>query len=203
MPARARRQDRAREAVAAARNPAAMMLRTARLVLRAPQDADARALCAYHACNAERFAPWETPQPTDVTGQRAWIAEQRAQGAPDRPVTLLAFAGEAAELAGVVGLSGFTASPAGAMVHYTVDGAYEGRGYASEAVRAVLDYAFDALGLDEVSAYYHPGNARSGRMLERLGFRIMSVTPAIPGFEHLMKPQVWARLARADRAAAG
>ncbi len=87
------------------------------------------------------------------------------------------------------------------MVHYTVDGAYEGRGYAGEAVRAVLDYAFDRLELDEVSAYYHPDNARSGRLLERLGFRVVSVTPAIPGFEHVMKPQAWAVLRRAARAA--
>lgn len=180
-----------------------MMLTTARLRLRGPQDGDAEALCAYHARNAERFAPWEPPQSADVADHRAWIAAQRAQDGPDRPISFLAFANDGAELVGVVGLSGFTTAPAGAMVHYTVDGAYEGRGYASEAVRAVLDHAFEAFELAQVSAYYHPDNARSGRLLERLGFRVMAITPAIPGFEHVMKPQVWAALARAERAAAG
>ncbi len=182
------------------------ILTTARLRLRGPEDGDAEPLCAYYARNAERFAPWEPPQPTDVAGQRAWIAAQRAQAGPDRPTTFLAFpaaGAERAEPAALVGLSGFTAAPASAMVHYTVDGAYEGRGYASEAVRAVLDYAFEAFALAEVSAYYHPANARSARLLERLGFRVVSVTPAVPGFEHLMKPQVWAALARARRGAAG
>lgn len=180
-----------------------MTLTTARLVLRAPEDADADALCAYHARNRERFAPWEPPQATDLAGQRAWIADVRAQSSLDRPTSLLAFAREGMPLIGVVGLSGFTAVPATAMVHYTVDGAYEGRGYASEAVRAVLEYAFTVLGRDAVSAYYHPDNVRSGRLLERLGFRIVSVTPALAGFEHLMRPQAWAVLDRAARAAAG
>ncbi|MEA2663088.1 MAG: hypothetical protein QOI11_32 [Candidatus Eremiobacteraeota bacterium] len=177
------------------------MLTTARLRLRGPADGDAEALCAYHARNAGRFAPWEPPQSPDVADHRAWIAAQRARDGPDRPTTFLAFANEGADLAAVVGLSGFTTSPATAMVHYTVDGAYEGRGYAGEAVRAVLDYAFGAFGLDEISAYYHPDNARSGRLLERLGFRVMATTPAIPGFEHVLKPQVWAALARAERGA--
>ena len=85
------------------------------------------------------------------------------------------------------------------MVHYSVDGGYEGRGYAAEALAAVLAYAFDVLALDEISAYYHPDNARSGRLLQRLGFRVVAITPVPAGFEHLMKPQVWAALARADR----
>ena len=174
------------------------MLTTARLCLRGPEEGDAAALGAYHARNAERFAPWEPAQPTDAAGQRAWIAEQRALGGS---TTFLAFAREGAELAGVVGLSGFAASPPSAMVHYAVDGAYEGRGYASEAVRAVLDFAFDALALDAISAYYHPANARSARLLERLGFHVVSVTPAVPGFEHLMKPQAWAVLERPARGA--
>jgi RimJ/RimL family protein N-acetyltransferase len=179
-----------------------MMLTTARLRLREPGATDAEALCAYHARNAARFAPWEPPLPTDVPGQSAWIAEQCAQRPLGGAATFLAFANDGAELVGIVGLSGFGTSPASAMVHYTVDGPYEGRGYASEAVRAVLDHAFGALALDEVSAYYHPGNARSGRLLERLGFRIVSVTPVVAGFEHLMKPQAWAMLTRAQHAAA-
>ncbi len=178
------------------------ILTTARLRLRGPADGDAEALCAYHARNAERFAPWEPPRPADVAVHRAWIAEQRAQNGPDRPASFLAFANEGAELAAIVGLSGFTTAPASAMVHYTVDGAFEGRGYASEAVRAVVDYAFAAFELAELSAYYHPDNARSGRLLERLGFRVMAITPTVPGLEHLMKPQVWAALARAERGAA-
>src|SRR5579863_1507201 len=46
---------------------------------------------------------------------------------------------------------------------------YWGRGYATEAARAALDYGFDRLGLDEIVAYTAPTNLRSRRVMQRLG----------------------------------
>lgn len=46
-----------------------------------------------------------------------------------------------------------------------------GRGYATEAARAVVEYAFDALEVPALFAGHHPENRSSGRILERLGFR--------------------------------
>jgi RimJ/RimL family protein N-acetyltransferase len=48
--------------------------------------------------------------------------------------------------------------------------AYWNQGFASEAVRPVLDYAFDTLELDRVVAFVHTANNHSVRLLERLGF---------------------------------
>ena len=44
-----------------------------------------------------------------------------------------------------------------------------GRGYATEAARAALDYGFDTLGLVEIVAITVPANLRSRRVMERLG----------------------------------
>ena len=44
-----------------------------------------------------------------------------------------------------------------------------GRGLATEAAAAVIAYAFDTLGVDEVVAYTSPGNAASLRVMEKLG----------------------------------
>jgi ribosomal-protein-alanine N-acetyltransferase len=44
-----------------------------------------------------------------------------------------------------------------------------GRGYATEAARAILDYAFERLGMDEVVALTTVMNVRSRRVMERLG----------------------------------
>lgn len=44
-----------------------------------------------------------------------------------------------------------------------------GRGYATEAARAALAFAFDQLGLDEVVSFTVPENARSRRVMEKLG----------------------------------
>ena len=45
-----------------------------------------------------------------------------------------------------------------------------GRGYANEAVVALLDWGFAQLGLNRVEADIDPRNASSARVLERLGF---------------------------------
>ncbi len=46
-----------------------------------------------------------------------------------------------------------------------------GHGYATLAARQVCDYAWETLGLPELVAVIWPGNERSGRVLEKLGFQ--------------------------------
>jgi ribosomal-protein-alanine N-acetyltransferase len=46
-----------------------------------------------------------------------------------------------------------------------------GRGYASEAAHAALAFGFGRLGLGEVVSFTVPGNARSRRVMERIGMR--------------------------------
>lgn len=46
-----------------------------------------------------------------------------------------------------------------------------GRGVATEAARAVLDYGFRVLELDPIVAVAHPDNAASQRVLEKIGLR--------------------------------
>jgi RimJ/RimL family protein N-acetyltransferase len=46
---------------------------------------------------------------------------------------------------------------------------YWGFGYATEGARAVLDFAFDVLGLEEVVSFTAPANLRSRRVMERIG----------------------------------
>lgn len=58
-----------------------------------------------------------------------------------------------------------------AEVGFMLGRAHWGRGFAQEAVRAVLRFAFDRMDLHRVEADTHPDNAASLRLLERLGFR--------------------------------
>jgi RimJ/RimL family protein N-acetyltransferase len=46
-----------------------------------------------------------------------------------------------------------------------------GRGYATEAARAALAFAFDELGLPEIVSFTSVGNEPSRRVMERLGMR--------------------------------
>jgi [ribosomal protein S5]-alanine N-acetyltransferase len=49
--------------------------------------------------------------------------------------------------------------------------AYGGRGLMREALDAALGYAFGPMHLHRAEAYVETGNAASGKLLERLGFR--------------------------------
>jgi RimJ/RimL family protein N-acetyltransferase len=49
--------------------------------------------------------------------------------------------------------------------------AHWGKGYATEAARAALDYGFGTLALDEIVAFLLPANRRSAAVCERLGMR--------------------------------
>jgi len=54
---------------------------------------------------------------------------------------------------------------------YALDPACWGQGYATEAARAVLAYAFDVVGLESVIASTNPANTPSWRVLEKLGMQ--------------------------------
>lgn len=61
-------------------------------------------------------------------------------------------------------------NPGVRMLGYWLDEAYWGKGYMTEAVRAVLDYGFRELRLSLVAASCYPHNKRSQQVLERNGF---------------------------------
>ena len=73
---------------------------------------------------------------------------------------------------GFVGLSTVSfrlPSPPAVEVGWRVAPAHWGHGYAPEGARAVLDLAFQRLGLPEVVSFTVPANVRSRRVMEKLG----------------------------------
>jgi RimJ/RimL family protein N-acetyltransferase len=54
---------------------------------------------------------------------------------------------------------------------YIFDPAYNGRGYATEAVTAMMAYAFDRLGMRRLTAGCFADNLASVRILEKVGMR--------------------------------
>ncbi len=62
---------------------------------------------------------------------------------------------------------------------------YWGRGLATEGARAAAGYAFEELGLDGLVSFTAPGNARSRRVMEKLGM----THDAREDFEHPGLPE--------------
>jgi ribosomal-protein-alanine N-acetyltransferase len=77
----------------------------------------------------------------------------------------------------VIGWIGFGESsryPTGSGEHgvgYMFTRAHWGQGYAAEALRAVIDYSFGALGAQRVSAWCWAENRASARVMEKVGMR--------------------------------
>jgi RimJ/RimL family protein N-acetyltransferase len=146
---------------------------TERLVLRRSAPDDAEAIAAYRSDPMVlRYQGWGD---TDAATVRAQIEEMagRAPGAPGGWVQFTVLERETGRLVGDVGLSPADDEPGVIKIGYTIDPAFQGRGYATEAVRALVAYAFDTLGADIVRAYASAENLPSHRVAEKAGLKLI------------------------------
>lgn len=77
-------------------------------------------------------------------------------------------------------------------IGYELSPVYWGQGFASEAVRVILQVGFEDLDLDEIEARCVVANKRSVRLLHRLGFEETERIPPGPGrgeFAERMLPE--------------
>lgn len=160
-------------------------LRTERLVLRHWRDAD---LDAFAALNADPVVMEHFPATLDRAASDAFATRIREGLARDDFGLWAVEVPGVAPFIGYVGLSvpRFEASflPA-AEVGWRLDRTQWGRGYASEAARAALAHGFANVGLDEIVSFTTVANARSRRVMQRIG---MTHDPA-DDFEHPAVPE--------------
>ena len=140
-------------------------IRTERLFLRPLAITDAgriRVLCGDFA-----VARWlaRVPHPYPEGEAERFIRTQL-------DVDARAWAIELADQPGLIGIIGID-GPAGRQnLGYWLGVPYWGRGYASEAARAVVDWAFRHAGVDGLVSGAFEGNGASLRIQEALGFRV-------------------------------
>jgi RimJ/RimL family protein N-acetyltransferase len=83
---------------------------------------------------------------------------------------------------GLVGTAGLRPlEESGLEIFYSLAPAAWGHGYATEAARAVVEYALGPLGLPEVLAEVDEGNAASVAVVKRLGMTPYAVVPGLFG----------------------
>jgi RimJ/RimL family protein N-acetyltransferase len=148
-------------------------LLTDRLRLRRSVPEDAAAISVYRTDpEVRRYQGWGDTGPEGV---RAAIEEMQARdpGEAGGWVQLSVEDRETGRLIGDVGISPADNDPGVIKIGYTIAPEFQRAGYATEAVRALIDYAFDALGVDVVRAYASAENAPSIRLAERVGLRLM------------------------------
>jgi RimJ/RimL family protein N-acetyltransferase len=143
-----------------------MFARTERLLLRPGWTQDAAAL--FEAIADESIvrnlasAPW----PYAMADAESFLATDRD---PDTPAVLIfRRTGGAPQLVGTIGIG---RRPGGEReLGYFIARPFWGRGYATEAGRAMIAFARDSLRLARLNAGYFTDNSASGRVLEKLGF---------------------------------
>ena len=143
-----------------------MFARTPRLTLRPawPEDAPAMAAAIAHEAVVTRLA--RVPWPYTEAHAAHFVA--RPVAATEAFMVVLAHDQRAPRLVGGVGIH-----PSGEEheIDYWLTPSAWGRGYATEAARAVVAIARHALGLKRLVSGYHVDNPASGRVLAKLGFR--------------------------------
>ena len=146
--------------------PRVTTLETARLVLRPWELGDAPELQRLASAKEIADGIASIPHPYPDGGAAAWIASAQER---DQPRFAIVRRADGVLVGGI----GLRVEPEHhrAEVGYFVGVEHWGNGYATEALRAVLDHAFGNLGLNRVYAHHFVRNAASGRVLEKAGLR--------------------------------
>ena len=160
------------------------MIETDRLLLRPTRLADAEALFAFLGDReAMRFTHVQ-PSLRDCRRHIAAYEKQRAR-LGCAPWTIFEKAGVEKAGTGVVGWGGLYEDPFdrgwGIEVGYFFAPSAWGRGYATELVLFCLQVARE-LGLERLTAFGHPENAGSRRVLEKAGFSVERFVPEMQRF---------------------
>ena len=104
--------------------------------------------------------------------------------------------------AGIIGACGISCRRSQPRARLLAGRAVLGQGYATEAVRALIDYAFTDLGHDALQAGARVTNPASRRVLEKCGFqwtgvglyRIRAINSSAPIDRFRLERRVWSSL---------
>lgn len=144
------------------------VLKSERLTMKSLSHSDAEALVSYRS--DPEVARYQSFSPETVEEARRFIAENTAFfNQEDCWFQMGIYLDE--ELIGDIGIHFIGPENSQCEIGYTLSRSAQGKGYAAEAVSAVLCFLFAQLGKHRVTAGLDPRNVSSIKLLERLGFR--------------------------------
>lgn len=146
-----------------------------RVRLRPPHARDYDAWASLRERSRAFLEPWEPTWPADALSRRAWRWRLRHYERDQREgwgYTLFILRRDDRELLGGITLGNLRRGVAQTgSLGYWMGEPHAGQGYMSEALFALLDFAFGPLGLHRAEAACLPHNAASRALLMKLGFR--------------------------------
>lgn len=150
--------------------PEKLMITTERLVLRLFQTSDAETvvkLCNnYNIYKSTMYLPF----PYSLDDALSWIEFHYDNLIEDFSYEFAVTNKETGELYGAIGLSNKKDFNQGELA-YWIGEPYWGKGYATEAAQAILQFAFEEKKLHKVFARYFSSNPASGKVMEKIGMK--------------------------------
>ncbi|MGI8524734.1 MAG: GNAT family N-acetyltransferase [Pseudolabrys sp.] len=180
------------------------VLETRRLILRAPRLADAKAVAAL--ANDRRIAEntARIPHPYKMSDAEGFIGgANKAGGEAVFLITTRDGAKKPTNKLTIMGACGVSLlDPAAPELGYWLGVPYWGNGFATEALHAVIDYAFGECGHAALHAGARVTNPASRRVLEKCGFqwtgvglyRIASIRSSAPIDRFRLERGIWSAL---------
>lgn len=147
-------------------------METPRLILRAFENRDIGPFAAYRSDpEVARYQGWEAPFSLEQATR--FVNEMKAQtpGTPGAWFQVALELKSGGEMIGDVVFKVLAEDPRQAEIGFTLARAFQGHGYAAEAVKCLLDYLFGTLNLHRVRANCDPQNQSSIRLMEWVGMR--------------------------------
>jgi ribosomal-protein-alanine N-acetyltransferase len=151
---------------------------TPRLVVRPPRTSDVVEIRRVLRANHEHLRPWNpapssNEDPSSITEVSKSVLRQRRDWKQGTGFVFMVAKREAPQgFIGKIALNGVMRGAMwGAYLGYWMAADEQGKGLVVEAIRAVLDFGFGPAGLHRLQAAIMPRNARSLRVIEKLGFR--------------------------------
>jgi RimJ/RimL family protein N-acetyltransferase len=143
---------------------------TSRLILRpmAPSDApDVQRLANDYEIAANTL---RMPYPYENGIAEEWISRQQILFDDGKFATFAITLRDTGDFVGCISLE-LTPAHARAEIGYWLGKPYWGRGYCTEAARAVIRYGFERLGLRKIAGFHFARNPASGAVMRKAGMR--------------------------------
>jgi len=155
--------------------PSGNRIEAKRIYLRPPRGRDWRAWAEVREKSRSFLTPWEPTWSTDALSRAAFrrrLRQTAIEWYEDGGYAFLIFRCNDDALLGGINLSNIRRGVAqSANLGYWIGEPYVRHGYMTEALRALMLFVFDRLGLHRVEAACLPHNAASRGLLLKLGFR--------------------------------
>ena len=146
------------------------VLETDRLILRSMRMSDARDLYAYASDpQVSQTVLWDAHQ--SIFQSRRFLRAAIWQYRRGLPASFAITLRDSGRMIGTIGFMWVNTDHKSAEVGYSLSRAYWNQGYMTEALRAVIDYSFQTLGIHRIGAQHETDNEASGAVMRKCGMQ--------------------------------